>query len=577
MHHFWLAALCATVPALAPRQEAPQDSALTGDPSAWPPIFAELSGEFTDPGVVFDEAVGCLLRFEGRVVGLVDSNSFVFEDEGGGYAYESPWLELPEGPTAWTTIHFEPSTPGARSWSSTSFAAYPAPEVHDQIVLAFDATDEPPPVPIFDVLPGVPQAGTKVWLVGRDFIEVGDRVVGNGTVRADGPPDGDWTGWFIDLDEPMRAEDYLPLVYGIVLDEQGRALGAVGDIGSVELESDANFDWVLDDEMAYRRLVAEPLDRLLASPLPMTPNVIRDLSGYIYAIDSAPGASEALVTGAESLWLRTANWTGPAVDAEIPPAYLGAVHPGGERLVLWGDDGLRQVWLDGRNPETIELPVFTYDLGDLCCSPDGRTAYALDVEGPLIACDLESSETAQVYDEVLYSSFDLCRGGRLIAAGGMFGELHVLLDKASAPVRRFQVHEDAQLWPLAAHPERAVAAANLTELSTVVVHDLNSGELLAELPAFGESVVSMAWLPDGRHLALGLGLESSYEWEGETFTETSYCRVEIWDTGLGAGAEPRMVKRTVQFSDLPWELDVLADGRLIVGTRDGTLFDLGAE
>ncbi len=574
MHHLLLAALLCS-PVAAERDPA-QETSLAGDPSDWPPIFADLRGDFAEPNLAFLEGVGCLLRFEDRVVGLIDANSFVFEDQEGGYAYDSPWLELGEGRATWSAIHFEPSAPEGRAWTSTSFAAFPAPESCDQFVLAFEEPTGPAPVPVLDVVAGIPEPGTPVWIVGRDYIEVSDRVVARGTVRAGGPPDGEWSGWFIDLDEPLQAVDYyLPLVYGLVLDDQGRALGALGDISPVELASDANSALVLDEDLAYRRLVAEPLDRLLSAPPPWTPTVERSLGGYVYAIDGAPGAGEALVTGAESLWLETASWAGPAAPSDLPPAYLGAVHPDGERLVLWSDDGLQQVWLEGGRSRLVELPESTYDLGDLRCSPNGSRAYALDVDGPLIACDLEASAADRIYDEVLYASFDLCRGGRLIAAGGMFGELHVLLDKAAAPVRRFQVHEDAQLWPLAAHPQRAVAACNLTELSTVVVHDLNTGELLCELPPFEGSVCSLAWLPDGRHLAVGVGVETDYEWEGESYTETSDCRVELWDTGLGVEVAPSLVQRTLQFGDLPWELDVLEDGRLIVGTRDGRLVDLG--
>lgn len=546
-------------------------------------LFAEVNALMVDEYLV-DEAVGCLLRYGDKTLGLIDGDSLVFlsqaaveaaEAQGDSYAYgdyDSELFEVGLGPNEWVRMRF---SSGESKWETSELVGVGEQGLVDYYVVDFSGSPAPAPVPVLDALEGRPEPGTRVWLVGRDWLQVDRTLVASGTVMAEAVPDPIDNRWFVELDEPIASGDEYTLNYGLVLDAQGRAIGAIGDTSDLVTESAANGNWVYSDELSYRRIGAFSIDETLNVPSVLELAARRDLGGFLYAIDATAEGDRALVTGSESFLLNTADWTGPASSTAIPNAYLGACHPNGSRLALWRDEGLKLLDLAGGFYQDQELLPSTNDLEDLRFCPSGRRLLALDSGGPLIECSLESG-TRVHWDDAQYASFDFLATSRLMVAGGNYGELDVMLSGYSEPVRRHQVHDYAQVWPIAAHPRRPLAAFGLVEENALVVLDVNIGEQLCRVDEFGSvNIQGLAWLPDGRHLAVALGLEYTYEWEGEEITEVDDCHVELWDLADLDGGEPRLIARSADLGDLPWELVALGDGRVIAGTRAGNLFDFG--
>ncbi|HYG82162.1 MAG TPA: TIR domain-containing protein, partial [Pyrinomonadaceae bacterium] len=199
-------------------------------------------------------------------------------------------------------------------------------------------------------------------------------------------------------------------------------------------------------------------------------------------------------------------WSLAGGELRILRGHSGAVKalkfsPSAGVLVSGGEDGLK-VWDAATGAELRSVKLWSVE--GLAFSPDGRTLAAGHGASftLLDTATWEKSGELAAYPDQEVNSFAFSPDGRLLVGGGMEKKVH-LWDVA----RRKEVKvlgEHADRVTAAAWSARANLLATGDVSGEVVLWDMGEQKELARLPQ-GDGARSLAFSPDGKLLAVGLG------------------------------------------------------------------------
>lgn len=144
----------------------------------------------------------------------------------------------------------------------------------------------------------------------------------------------------------------------------------------------------------------------------------------------------------------------------------------------------------------------------LNATPDGYASGSKD--GTVALWDTEFKPITRIdlnRHSIGYSGISVrsvCWGGERILVGTNAGEVfEVCAADKDKPITIVQGHAEGELWGLAMHPKKTVFATGSDDL-TVRLLDMASKSLLAKT-GFDQTIRSLAYSPDGAHLAVGHG------------------------------------------------------------------------
>ncbi len=564
-----LAVWLTCVPLLAAPGAAPQDDApawLARDASAWPRLFAEVDIDLSLDNLTVDVARGALVRFGGQVFGLVSTDSLEFATERPDDWPDGPWIPLYFQREAWRAMHFRASTHEREDWTARHrVAVAPFLEGLTLDAVGFDPLPaSEPPVPILEGTLERPTKGSPVIVCGPDYVDANTFIVARGKLITQRAPNWVYDSFFVELDETMAANDegWLPLTYGLVLDERGRVIGSLRDTSFdvQSAEDPALARWFAGPDGTWKRLAVDGLEHWLGRPADLVPGrsqwlddqqgatLLRGPAGALFA------RGQRVHAFGEDEWLerplpageRQADLVQPLADG----AWLGLA---GDRLrcVERGGAVRFELTLEGRGG---------VDFGTVAVA--GDSAAFIDGDGHVQLVDLRAGGFGPEFADATHVAVVALGPGRFAAATSR-GALRVI--ESGAVVAEHGVRaEPGPLGPLAATRDGRLAVG-LTGEATVVVLDAATGERSAQVPPFGIGSfepIALTFGGDGSWLAT-LGVRS-----GNADGTVAGAELAVWDIA----ARPATLRgQWVQFDAAPADLARLDDDRLAVLLESGEL------
>lgn len=558
-----------------PAQETATPDWLDKPAADWPRLFAPVEVQLTRDDLRVEVARGALLQLEGRVLGVVSSDSVEFStDDTVAWPVDEwpdgPWLPLFERRDLWSAMRFRATTPEGSDWTSHHRGSIPAVLENVAVdALGFEVAPGTPPVPILTGSLDLPNAGDPVWVCGPDY-GVADRfIVARGRFMTQRAPNWYGESFFVELEEalPESAEGWLPLSYGLVLDSAGHAIGLLRDT-RFELQGKANNgarQWAQDAPGHWRRLAADPLTVLTERPADLLPaRELRLPEGSRGERLQLHASGQLSVIGDVQQWIDLKSWKKSAAAPLGPKAPAILVGLDGGDWLVERQGQLQRLDSDGERLWGLAT-AHLRGKGLRYLNHTAQRAAFLNSDGELLLIDLQLGKWTARSTKSDLRDAAATWGSKAWFAATRDGRLLRVAPEAVRPPKPQRLANGA-LWPLVGGSE--LLAAGIQGQQRVALIDAERGKLRGYVPPFGRSaheVLDLEFHPDGRHLAV---LSSTPEAGSPEAASFPGAELSVWDV---SESPARQVAVWTVFEAQPLDVAALGSGRLGLLQADGRL------